>query len=111
MNSCDPLNEDEEMDGSATCMSRFIKCLESYFTESTKHGVQKFTKGKGASKGGREAYLLYQHLERVNQGHLGIEYHNRVYNITQSETLSESKILRSKKDQTSITISDTSGYQ
>ena len=52
----------EEMDESATCMSNFIKCSEYYFTESAKHGVQKSTKGKGVSKGDREAYLLYWHL-------------------------------------------------
>ena len=47
----------------------FIKCSESYYSESAKHGVQKSTKGKRAFEGGREACLFYQQYQCRNVQH------------------------------------------
>ena len=75
-------------------MSNFIKCSVSYDAEITEHGVQKSTKDKRAFEGGKEAYLLYQHLEGINQGNLGIKYQRRVYNTSQRGIFSGSKTLK-----------------
>ena len=75
-------------------MSKVIDNSESYFAESTKHGVSKSSKGKGAFKGGREVSPVFRHLESVDQGHLGIEYHKRVCNSFEREAISKSKTLR-----------------
>ena len=59
------------------------------------NGVQKSTKGKGGSEGGRQTCPVHQHLEIVNRRHLGIEYNKGFCNTSQRGTPTGSNILRS----------------
>ena len=62
------------------CFDKVINICKPYITESNGDGVSGSTKGKEAFNGGRETGFLRRHLEGVDKGHLGIEYHRRVSN-------------------------------
>ena len=60
MDLCDRLDNDEEMDGSATCMSNFIKCSEScILLEAENLGLKSLPKAREPLKVvGRLTYFI-----------------------------------------------------
>ena len=74
---------------------QFNNC-QSYVAESTKHGVQKSTKGNGSFDGGREAGLLCRRLEGVNRGSVGTRYHSGLPDTLQGDASAGSETSRSQ---------------
>ena len=60
------------------------------------NGVQRATQDNGVCEGGRQTCLPSQHLEGVNQGHLGIDCHRGLSNTFDREAPTTSKAPRKR---------------